>query len=69
MLGRVEEQSARRPPMPLVNGEDLSLDHGFPARIIVPALPGHNTKGLEAGLRVTIVRSVKPLTSPVPPDA
>jgi len=45
MLGRVEEQSARRPPMPLVNGEDLSLDHGFPARIIVPALPGvHNTK-------------------------
>ena len=28
-----------------VNGADLSLDHGFPARIIVPALPGvHNTK-------------------------
>ncbi len=28
-----------------VNGTDLSLDHGFPARIIVPALPGvHNTK-------------------------
>ena len=28
-----------------VNGEDLSLDHGFPARIIVPSLPGvHNTK-------------------------
>ncbi len=28
-----------------VNGEDLSLDHGFPARIIVPALPGvHATK-------------------------
>ena len=28
-----------------VNGQDLSLDHGFPARIIVPALPGvHNTK-------------------------
>jgi DMSO/TMAO reductase YedYZ molybdopterin-dependent catalytic subunit len=23
-----------------VNGVDLSLDHGFPARIIVPALPG-----------------------------
>jgi DMSO/TMAO reductase YedYZ molybdopterin-dependent catalytic subunit len=23
-----------------VNGADLSLDHGFPARIIVPALPG-----------------------------
>jgi DMSO/TMAO reductase YedYZ molybdopterin-dependent catalytic subunit len=28
-----------------VNGDDLSMDHGFPARIIVPALPGvHNTK-------------------------
>ncbi|MEV0779126.1 molybdopterin-dependent oxidoreductase [Streptomyces sp. NPDC050433] len=28
-----------------VNGEDLSLDHGFPARIIVPAAPGVlNTK-------------------------
>ncbi|WP_211241728.1 molybdopterin-dependent oxidoreductase [Patulibacter minatonensis] len=34
-----------------VNGVDLSMDHGFPARIIVPALPGvHCTKwvsGLE----------------------
>jgi len=28
-----------------VNGVDLSLDHGYPARIIVPALLGvHNTK-------------------------
>ncbi|OBG88235.1 hypothetical protein A5698_24735 [Mycobacterium sp. E136] len=28
-----------------VNGIDLSPDHGFPARVIVPALPGvHNTK-------------------------
>ena len=28
-----------------VNGVDLSMDHGFPARVIVPALPGvHNTK-------------------------
>ena len=28
-----------------VNGAELSLDHGYPARIIVPALPGvHNTK-------------------------
>jgi DMSO/TMAO reductase YedYZ molybdopterin-dependent catalytic subunit len=27
------------------NGEDLSMDHGYPARIIVPGLPGvHNTK-------------------------
>ena len=29
----------------VVNGVDLSLDHGYPARVIVPALPGvHNTK-------------------------
>lgn len=28
-----------------VNGADLSMDHGFPARVIVPANPGvHNTK-------------------------
>jgi DMSO/TMAO reductase YedYZ molybdopterin-dependent catalytic subunit len=28
-----------------VGGEDLALDHGYPARIIVPGLPGvHNTK-------------------------
>jgi DMSO/TMAO reductase YedYZ molybdopterin-dependent catalytic subunit len=28
-----------------VNGEDISLDHGFPARVIVPSAPGtHNTK-------------------------
>ncbi|MBA3618307.1 MAG: molybdopterin-dependent oxidoreductase, partial [Acidothermales bacterium] len=28
-----------------VNGAELSLDHGFPARVIVPANPGvHNTK-------------------------
>jgi DMSO/TMAO reductase YedYZ molybdopterin-dependent catalytic subunit len=28
-----------------VNGADLSLDHGFPARIMVPNAPGvHNTK-------------------------
>ena len=32
-----------------VNGMDLSPDHGFPARIIVPALPGvHNTKWVES---------------------
>ena len=31
-----------------VNGADLSPDHGYPARIIVPALPGvHNTKWVE----------------------
>jgi hypothetical protein len=38
-----------------VNGADLPLDHGFPARIIVPALPGvHNTKwvaSIEFGTR------------------
>jgi DMSO/TMAO reductase YedYZ molybdopterin-dependent catalytic subunit len=28
-----------------VNDADLSLDHGFPARVIIPAGPGvHNTK-------------------------
>jgi DMSO/TMAO reductase YedYZ molybdopterin-dependent catalytic subunit len=28
-----------------VNGVDLSLDHGYPARVVVPANPGvHNTK-------------------------
>ncbi|HEX5252593.1 MAG TPA: molybdopterin-dependent oxidoreductase [Mycobacterium sp.] len=32
-----------------VNGADLSLDHGYPARIIVPGLPGvHNTKWIES---------------------
>lgn len=32
-----------------VNGVDLSLDHGYPARIIVPALPGvHNTKWVQS---------------------
>ncbi len=32
-----------------VEGADLSLDHGYPARVIVPALPGvHNTKWVAA---------------------
>jgi DMSO/TMAO reductase YedYZ molybdopterin-dependent catalytic subunit len=32
-----------------VNGTDLSPDHGYPARVIVPALPGvHNTKWVAA---------------------
>jgi DMSO/TMAO reductase YedYZ molybdopterin-dependent catalytic subunit len=32
-----------------VNGADLALDHGFPARVIVPALPGvHCTKWVRA---------------------
>ncbi len=32
-----------------VNDADLPLDHGYPARVIVPALPGvHNTKWVAA---------------------
>ncbi len=32
-----------------VNGSDLSLDHGYPARVVVPALPGvHNTKWVKS---------------------
>ena len=32
-----------------VGGEELSRDHGYPARIIVPGLPGvHNTKWVGA---------------------
>lgn len=32
-----------------VDGADLPLDHGYPARVIVPALPGvHNTKWVTA---------------------
>jgi len=32
-----------------VNDADLSIDHGFPARVIVPAMPGvHNTKWVAA---------------------
>ncbi len=28
-----------------VNGVDMSVDHGYPARVVVPALAGvHNTK-------------------------
>lgn len=31
-----------------VNGADISLDHGYPARVIVPAAPGvHNTKWVQ----------------------
>ena len=32
-----------------VNGADLSMDHGYPARIIVPAMPGVlNTKWVKS---------------------
>jgi DMSO/TMAO reductase YedYZ molybdopterin-dependent catalytic subunit len=31
-----------------VNGAELSLDHGYPARMIIPAAPGvHNTKWVQ----------------------
>lgn len=44
----LQENQIRDPDAMLalrVNGADLSLDHGYPARIIVPAMPGvHNTK-------------------------
>ena len=48
-LGVAERRARSRDPDALlalkVNGADLSPDHGYPARIIVPALPGvHNTK-------------------------
>ncbi len=39
-----------------VNGADLSMDHGFPARVIVPAAPGvHNTKWVR---QMTFMESV-----------
>jgi DMSO/TMAO reductase YedYZ molybdopterin-dependent catalytic subunit len=32
-----------------VNGVELSLDHGYPARVIIPAVPGvHNTKWIDS---------------------
>lgn len=39
-----------------VNGADLSLDHGFPARVIIPAAPGvHNTKWVS---RMTFAKDI-----------
>ncbi|MBJ7521048.1 MAG: molybdopterin-dependent oxidoreductase, partial [Solirubrobacteraceae bacterium] len=50
-IGRAQVQDERSLLALRVNGEDLPLDHGFPARIIVPALPGvHCTKWVR-GLR------------------
>jgi DMSO/TMAO reductase YedYZ molybdopterin-dependent catalytic subunit len=44
-LGHVQHTDERALLALQVNGADLSLDHGYPARIIVPALPGvHCTK-------------------------
>jgi len=34
-----------------VNGADLSMDHGYPARVIVPSLPG--TANLKWMSRIT----------------
>ena len=44
-LGHAQHRDERALLALRVNGADLSLDHGYPARIIVPALPGvHCTK-------------------------
>jgi DMSO/TMAO reductase YedYZ molybdopterin-dependent catalytic subunit len=44
-LGRGQLHDERALLALRVNGEDLPLDHGYPARVIVPALPGvHCTK-------------------------
>jgi DMSO/TMAO reductase YedYZ molybdopterin-dependent catalytic subunit len=44
-LGHAQATDARALLALRVNGADLSLDHGYPARVIVPALPGvHCTK-------------------------
>jgi DMSO/TMAO reductase YedYZ molybdopterin-dependent catalytic subunit len=44
-LGRAQVQDPRSLLALKVEGEDLSLDHGFPARLIIPGAPGvHNTK-------------------------
>lgn len=50
-IGRAQVQDERSLLALRVNGEDLPLDHGYPARVIVPALPGvHCTKWVR-GLR------------------
>jgi DMSO/TMAO reductase YedYZ molybdopterin-dependent catalytic subunit len=44
-LGHAQHTSPRALLALRVNGADLSLDHGYPARIVVPGLPGvHCTK-------------------------
>lgn len=50
-IDRAQVQDERSLLALRVNGDDLPIDHGFPARIIVPALPGvHCTKWVR-GLR------------------
>ena len=47
-IGRQQVSDERSLLALKVAGKDLPLDHGYPARIIVPALPGvHNTKWVE----------------------
>ena len=54
-LGEAQHTDERALLALRVNGVDLSLDHGYPARIIVPALPGvHCTKWVAS---LTWVRS------------
>jgi DMSO/TMAO reductase YedYZ molybdopterin-dependent catalytic subunit len=52
----VAQSNAERSLLALrVGGDDLSIDHGFPARIVIPAAPGvHATKWVG---RVTVVTS------------
>jgi DMSO/TMAO reductase YedYZ molybdopterin-dependent catalytic subunit len=54
-LGHAQASDERALLALRVNGADLSLDHGYPARLIVPALPGvHCTKWVS---RLTFARS------------
>jgi DMSO/TMAO reductase YedYZ molybdopterin-dependent catalytic subunit len=54
-LGHAQASSDRALIALRVNGADLSPDHGYPARLIVPAVPGvHCTKWLS---RVTFARA------------
>ena len=48
-LNRAQSTDARSLLALKVSGEDLSLDHGFPARLIIPGAPGvHNTKWVQS---------------------
>jgi DMSO/TMAO reductase YedYZ molybdopterin-dependent catalytic subunit len=54
-LGHAQASSERALLALRVNGADLSLDHGYPARLIVPAVPGvHCTKWVS---RLTFARA------------
>jgi DMSO/TMAO reductase YedYZ molybdopterin-dependent catalytic subunit len=48
-LNREQASDPRSLLAVMVNGADLSLDHGYPARVIAPALPGvHCTKWVQS---------------------